>query len=192
MMRILLFIFAVLTSTVLNAQKDTTVYAEEDLYEDDPYFWSYTKEIGINFTPFVSKFVPFNLGENSAGPIGIKYKRYYSKRAFVINFGADISSEIINNGVPFFFLGIGAESRKPITKDKKITYSSGLEIFLSAADEDIGTLGIAKNYGLQYHFTKRIFLSTDAALRLGSDFESEGITIKFELPVALFVNVRLY
>ena len=30
-------------------EKDS-VYAEEDLYEDDPYYWSYTKEIGINIT----------------------------------------------------------------------------------------------------------------------------------------------
>ena len=69
----------------LQAQKPTKnkedVYNLEDLYDDDPYYWSYTKEIGVNFTPLISKFVPFNLGENNAGLIGLKWKKYYSKRA---------------------------------------------------------------------------------------------------------------
>lgn len=192
MMRVILIILSIHCVLGLYGQKDSTVYAEEDLYEDDPYFWSYTKEIGINFTPLISKFIPFNLGENSAGLIGLRYRKFYSKRAFIVNFGADISSESFDNSIPSFYLGLGAENRKPISKDKKITYSSGVEIFLSIVNNEDGNIGIAKNYGLQYHFSKRIFASTDAALRLASDFGNEGILIKFELPVALFVNVRLY
>lgn len=193
--RVLLLILLIHLGVILNGQKDSSVYAEEDLYEDDPYFWSYTKEIGINFTPLVSKFIPFNLGENSAGEIGLRYRRYYSKRAFTVNFGADILSTSSENTLPSLYLGLGAENRKPISKDKKITYSSGIELFFSVqnqAGDETGIIGISKNYGLQYHFSKRIFASTDAALRLGTDFENEGILIKFELPIALFVNVRLY
>ncbi|MBK9566322.1 MAG: hypothetical protein IPO37_14490 [Saprospiraceae bacterium] len=64
--------------------QDTTasVYAEEDLYEDDPYFWSHTKEIGLNFTPLLSKFIPFNLGKADAGLIGLKYKNTIQKGLF--------------------------------------------------------------------------------------------------------------
>lgn len=49
-MRVILIILSIHCVLGLYGQKDSTVYAEEDLYEDDPYFWSYTKEIGINFT----------------------------------------------------------------------------------------------------------------------------------------------
>lgn len=192
MMRIILILILFLSVIGLYGQKDSTVYSEEDLYEDDPYFWSYTKEIGINFTPLISKFIPFNLGDNNAGQIGLRYRKFYSKRAFIVNFGADLSSESFDNSVPNFYLGLGAENRKPISKDKKITYSSGIEIFFAVDNNEEGNIGFAKNYGLQYHFSKRIFASTDAALRIASDFEDEGISIKFELPIALFVNVRLY
>lgn len=170
--------------------KVDTIYAEEDLYEDDPYFWSFTKEVGINFTPLISKFVPFNLGNNSAGDIGIRWKKYYSKRAFRFNFGAnfdDISSEGEDN---FLFLSLGVEKRHPISKDKKIFYTSGWDGFLRVTDDN-GTVGASKIYGFEYHFTKRIFISTEGALNIGFISDS-GINLEFMLPVAIFVNVRLY
>lgn len=173
-----------------------SVYNEEDLYEDDPYFWSYTREVGLNFTPLLSKFVPFNLGENSAGLIGLKYKKYYSKRAFKVDFGISISDDDINiNGNPFAYLGVGIETRYPITKDKKIAYTSSFDIFLSAEGLNGNpVLGFAKGYGIEYHFTKRIFLSTDASFQVGRNLDqfSEGIVLKFLLPTAIFVNIRLY
>ena len=75
----ILFLFV--ENAFAQEKRDTSkvsVYAEEDLYVDDPYFWSYTSEIGINFTPLISQLVPFNLGENSAGDIGLKWKKYYA------------------------------------------------------------------------------------------------------------------
>jgi hypothetical protein len=173
-----------------------SVYNEEDQYEDDPYFWSYTKEVGLNFTPLISKFVPFNLGENEAGLIGLKYKKYYSKRAFKMDFGVNISEDDIDNGAnPFAYLGLGIETRYPITKDKKIAYTSAFDLFFSAEGVDGNPiLGFSKGYGLEYHFTKRIFLSTEAALQIGRNLDefSDGLVLKFLLPTAIFVNIRLY
>lgn len=180
----------------LQAQKPTKnkedVYNLEDLYDDDPYYWSYTKEIGVNFTPLISKFVPFNLGENNAGLIGLKWKKYYSKRAFRINFGANINEINVDSEENLFlYFGLGIETRHPITKDKKWAYTSSFDLFLRAADE-VGILGLSKGYGFEYHFTKRIFISTEAALNVGLDFDQEVPIIEFQLPLAIFVNVRLY
>lgn len=197
----LLLVFILFTINLnISAQpaekKDTfSVYALEDQFEDDPYFWSYSKEIGINFTPLVSKFVPFNLGQNDAGLIGLKWKKYYSKRAFRINFGADIRSESIDDNSVFAYLAFGVETRHPITKDKKIAYTSAWDLFFSAEGEDGNPIiGVSKSYGFEYHFSKRLFISTEAALQIGrplDDFE-EGIIINFQLPTAIFVNIRLY
>lgn len=175
-------------------EKDS-VYAEEDLYEDDPYYWSYTKEIGINFTPLLSKFVPFNLGQNDAGLIGLKYKKYYSKRAFRINLGANISDDVVRDGNPFVYIGFGIETRYPITKDKKLSYTSAYDLFLSAEGEDGEPIfGFSKGYGFEYHLGKRVFLSTEAAFQIGRTIGEfgEGIVFNFQLPTAIFVNVRLY
>lgn len=193
---ITIIILLVYIGTVISQESkekvDSSVYAEEDQYEDDPYFWSYTKEIGINFTPLVSKLVPFNLGQNDSGLIGLRWKKYYSSRAFRINFGANVSGDIIDNGNPFIYLSFGVEKRYPITKDKKLAYTSAWDLAFSVeGEEGEGFYGIAKGYGFEYHITKRIFLSTEAQMNLGVGGE-EGIKVQFQLPTAVFVNVRLY
>ncbi len=175
------------------SDKKENVYAEEDQYEDDPYYWSYSKEIGINFTPLISKLVPFNLGQNEAGRVGLIWKKYYSKRAFRISLGANITESFQNVGTDFFYLAFGLERRYPITKDKKIAYTSSWDLFLQADENDDGPgIGLAKGYGFEYHFTKRIFISTEAQFRIGLGGEFGGPVIEFQLPVAIFVNVRLY
>lgn len=189
---ILLVYIGTIISQESKEKVDSSVYAEEDQYEDDPYFWSYTKEIGINFTPLVSKLVPFNLGQNDSGLIGLRWKKYYSSRAFRINFGANVSGDVIDNGNPFIYLSFGVEKRYPITKDKKLAYTSAWDLAFSVeGEEGEGFYGIAKGYGFEYHITKRIFLSTEAQMNLGVGGE-EGIKVQFQLPTAVFVNVRLY
>jgi hypothetical protein len=187
------FCISVTISGQTESQDTTaTVYAEEDLYEDDPYFWSHTKEIGLNFTPLLSKFIPFNLGKTDAGLIGLKYKKYYSERAFLVNFGSNITSRASNDGSIFFYLGFGLERRRPISKDKKFAYTSGYEIFFSADGADASsTAAFAKSYGFEYHFNKRLFLSTEGALQIGLS-DPEPFFIRFAIPVAIFLNVRLY
>ena len=56
-----------------------SVYAEED-HEDGPIFLVYTKEIGLNMTPLISKFVPFNFVETKLSTVGFKYKKNFSER----------------------------------------------------------------------------------------------------------------
>lgn len=187
-----------LSTMVMSGQSEPkkgkeNVYAEEDEYEDDPYFWSYSKEIGINFTPLISKLVPFNLGQNQSGNIGLIWKKYYSKRAFRVSLGASITENFENVGTDFFYLAFGLERRYPITKDKKITYTSAWDIFLQGNENDEGPgLGLVKGYGFEYHITKRIFLSTEAQFKLGTGGQEGGPLIEFLLPTAVFVNVRLY
>ncbi|MGB4959112.1 MAG: hypothetical protein WBO36_06515 [Saprospiraceae bacterium] len=192
-----LFVILMMSMLRLSGQYDTiemvdSIYAEEELYEDDPYFWSNTKEVALNFTPLVSKLVPFNLGQNEAGNVGLIYRRYYSKRAFRVSFGANLNESSFDLG-QFIYLGIGIERRRPIAKNKKWTYTSGWELFINpASDPEGSSIGIRKLYGLEYHASKRIFISTEASLLFGILIDGEGPLIRFDPPVAIFVNVRLY
>lgn len=185
----------VISKNVSTQSKDNTtpdVYAEEELYEDDPYFWSYSKEVGLNMTSLLSKFVPFNLGDNSAGLVDFRWKKYYGTRAFRLNLGASVTDLDSDTG-QFFHLSLGLEKRYPIAKSKKVSYSSSWDLFgeIDNLNEE-GNLGVSKGYGLEYHFTRRIYISTEANLRVGFGGDSESLTINFERPAAIFLHVRLY
>jgi hypothetical protein len=188
-----LFVFIAVAGNAVGQQDSSkvSVYAEEDLYEDDPYFWSNTKEIGINITPLLSRFVPFNLGDKQPGALGFQWKRYYAKRAFRFGLGANVTGFDQNDGNNFLFLSFGLEKRHPISKDKKLTYSSAWDVVLQVSEnEDEFLAGIAKGYGIEYHFTKRIFAGTQAQMILGSG--ANGPHIEFRLPTDIFIHVRLY
>jgi hypothetical protein len=64
-------------------------------------------------------------------------------------------------------------------------------LFLRAQSET-GILGLSKGYGFEYHFSKRIFASTEAALNFGLDLDNDIPVFEFQLPLAIFVNIRLY
>jgi len=193
-MRIQIFIFlffcALQPSMGQVGQDTVSVYAEEDLYEDDPYFWSNSREISINVTPLASRFVPFNLGENIAGTTGLVYRKYFSTRALKVSFGANLS-DIVNEEDLFLYLALGLEKRYPVSRDKKLAYSSSWELFFEGENESSST-GVMKGYGLEYHFSKRIFIGTQAGLRFGLNLDVGGPVIDFRLPTDLFVGVRLY
>ncbi|MCE2788757.1 MAG: hypothetical protein LW630_02460 [Saprospiraceae bacterium] len=178
--------------SVYGQKQDTTlnsVYAEEDLYEDDPYFWSNTKEVGLNITPLLSRFVPFNFGDRPPGMQGFQWKRYYSKRAFRLGLGANIG-ESTADSQNFFLLSVGLEKRYPISRDKKWTYSSSWDAMIQAAVEESFLAGISKGYGLEFHLNRRIFLGTQAQLILGID--NDGPRIMFQMPADVFLHVRIY
>jgi len=188
-----ILIFIICGMSVHGQKQDTTsnsVYAEEDLYEDDPYFWSHTKEVGLNVTPLLSRFVPFNFGDRTPGMLGFQWKRYYSKRAFRFGLGANIG-ESTADSQNFFLLSVGLEKRHPISRDKKWTYSSSWDIIIQAAeDEDLFLAGVSKGYGLEFHLNRRIFLGTQAQLIIGSG--NDGPRIVFQMPADIFFHVRLY
>lgn len=191
LMAMILFLsLGVQSQTII--KKDTfSVYAQEDWYEDDPYFWSNTKEIGLNIMPLATQFVPFNFVPRNEGQVGLLYKRYYSKRAFRCSFGANLTDEAFENSEGFFYLSLGIERRHPVTKDKKVSYTSGWDVILTASEFNSFT-GVSKIYGLEYHISKRIFLSTEAALLFGLNIEFGEPVIRFRPPATVFFNVRLY
>jgi hypothetical protein len=188
----LLLVFISLTAWTQQPDSvSISVYAEEDQYEDDPYFWSNTKETGLNITPLISRFVPFNLGERQPGVLGLQWKRYYSTRAFRFGFGADIGNDLNDQKENFLYLSVGLEKRHAISRDKKWTYASSWDLILQAGEsEESFIAGIGKGYSIEYHFTKRLFVSTQAQLIAGTD--TSGLRILFQMPTDLYFHVRLY
>lgn len=172
--------------------KDLTELTDAELRERSD--WSYTSEIGLNVTPLISQLVPFNLGGINSGLIGLKYRKYFDTRAFKVNFGANLGNDDFNSEVEnLLYIGLGFEKRHVL--DKKWFYTSGWELYLSGfsnAQTDDFHFGVAKNYGIEYSLNKQLYLSTEGALRLGIDTDNEGPRILFDLPVAIFLNVRIY
>lgn len=159
---------------------------------DTSYYWSRTREIGMDFTGLISQFVPFNLNKAAPAMIGLRAKFYDVKTAFRINFG--LSN--IDNTEGRFYISVGYEKRKPVYK--KIFYTGGWDGVIKVEPNDnpnfnngIGSrllIGPARHYGLEYHFSEKFFIATEAFLNL---LIGTGADIGFTPPTNLYLHVRL-
>lgn len=155
-------------------------------------FWANSREVGLNFTSLISKFVPFNIGDKSSGLIGIKSKFYGDNFAFRTTFGASTSNE--SGG--FFHFGLGYERRFGLSG--KFTYTSGWQTLLEVESAGRGNgssllLGAAKFYGLEYNLYDNFFLGAESQLAIGINSGNDnGLELSFRYPVALFANVRIF
>ena len=163
-----------------------TAQAQKDPTEN---FWSRSNEIGLNFTPFLSKLIPFNFTDSDAGLVGLNWKSYGLKNAFRMSFGANLAQDDFFNTDNYLYLSIGYEKRRGLGKNW--SYTTGWEAILEADEKDESSfIGASKFFGIEYNFTDRIYVSTEGALRMG--FSSGLPAVQIDLPIALFFNVRLF
>jgi hypothetical protein len=188
-----LFLISCIFSTYTEAQPlsnaDTNQFKK---YQYGNNFWANSKEIGLNFTPLISKFIPFNIGDKSSGFVGIKAKYYMKDFAFRTSFGADLG----NRTLGFLHFGVGYERRRFVSK--KITYTSGWQTILETQNEIVNSqtnaiLGVLKFYGLEYNITENFFLGAESQFVIGLNLggNNAGAEFSFRPPVALFANVRI-
>jgi len=156
------------------------------------------KEIGLNFTQFVSQFVPFNIKNVKDGPIGYSYK-YYNNRNFALRFGfgANISSsdDFANSHIA---IRLGYEKRKHLTG--KFYYTKGWDVLTVLGNFNLpsksdsprfgpGSLGLGPVIGVEYHITDKIIFTTESMLFLGIS-SSTFLDISILPPTAFFVHFR--
>jgi len=153
------------------------------------------KEIGLNFTQFVSQFVPFNIKNVKDGPIGYSYKYYNNHNtALRFGFGANISS-LENFENTHFALRLGFEKRKHLTG--KFYYTKGWDILAILGSFNLpsksfgpgGALGLGPVIGVEYHITDKIIFTTESMLFLGIS-ATTFIDISILPPTAFFVHFR--
>ena len=98
-----------------------------DTTEQYQNFWKYGKEVGLNVSPLLRKFIPFNLSPTNPveNLLALKTKWYGEKRAVIINFGIDVGDNNITNNL---FLSLGYERRRNISEHWK--YTTGWEVSL--------------------------------------------------------------
>ncbi len=179
--RITFFLFLLHLSQV-NAQgnKDSTEYQN---------FWQYGKEVGVNVTPLLRKFVPFNLSPNNPldNLLALKTKWYGKKHAFIINFGIDVND---NNDFNTIFLSLGYERRRNISEKWK--YTTGWEASLITVNpsvfDDTPFLGVSKPYGIEYHFYDNFYLATEARFFMSV---GDGINFKLFTPSSIYFCMLL-
>lgn len=167
------------------------VFAQSTTSDTSEYqnFWQYGKEVGINVTPLLRKFVPFNLSptNNRDNLLALKTKWYGKKLAFILNFGADLND---NNDFNSFFLSLGYERRRNISEKWK--YTTGWEASMITVNEDTfnddPALGLSKPYGIEYHFYDNFYLATEARLFIGITDEP---VFKLFLPSSIYFCMLL-
>lgn len=160
---------------------------EEEVEEVDKkpeYFWSYQRELGLNFSPLISKIVPFNLGDPDAGFSNFSFKKYGRKFAFRINAGIDFDDEDDESG--FALLTLGFERRRQITK--KVTLATGMDFGIFGFFDDDPFLNISFLYGFEYNINEKLYLSTEANIQF---LMGNGSQLRVNPPVAIFFYVRI-
>ncbi len=178
-----------------NAQLDTlpgfkfttTVVKADDIFERyEEYYYSRGKEIGLDFTSLLDRFIPFNFIQQNSALAGIKFKKYGKSIGFRLAFGGNLDSFGDN---PFLYFSVGYEKRRQI--HNRWTYTRGWELYGfgdSRNDRDENGLGISRFYGIEYNINDKMFVSTEAALQLG--IQDGFPDINFNIPTTLFFNIR--
>jgi hypothetical protein len=175
----------------VNAQ--TIVLENDDSKPLSGNFWANSTEVGLNCTPLLSKFVPFNLGPKATEVIGIKTKVNGENIGFKFAFGSDINA---GGGNSYFYMSIGYEKRRPIAG--KFTFTSGWDGVISFNQlqpaEVPSIFGLGKFFDLEYNINDRFFIGTEAEFYFGipTNFDAGNVSfIKFMSPTSLYFNIRL-
>ena len=152
------------------------------------YPWSYKKEIALNVTNLVQRFIPLNLLDFSEQSVAVKAKWYGRKAAFRMDLGADVPTNITPN-VPrmtSFHISMGYE-RKVVLWKGKWAYTTGALLTIEQKLDD-GIAGVQKHIGIEYNLNPNVQLSTETSLFAGSVFGDFGFI--FRPPTALYLQVR--
>lgn len=176
----------------LDGQNDTSIIEKVDQEDFEEYenFWQYGKEVGVNLTPLATKFIPFNLSSGNLGNqiLAIKTKWYGKTRAFIINFGFNLDSE---EEMEQLYLGLGYERRRNVSH--RIKYTTGWELAAWTGENpnlDAPFIGLAKSYGIEYHFYDNFYLSTETRFLIGVGGD-DGIGFELVPPTSIYFNMLL-
>lgn len=155
-------------------------------YEKEQYYFSKSKEIGLDVTSLLAQLTPFNTVKAPQSLIGLKVKWYGRKVAFRINFGFDL--EDIEQDISFAYFAGGYEKRRPL--NRSFAYTSGWEgiIKLEGSDQNL-FIGAGNFHGIDYNINNSIFLGIEAEMRLLFSPDI-GASFKFLPPTSIFLNVR--
>ncbi len=157
------------------------------------------KEIGLNFTQFVSQFVPFNIKKVRSGPIGYSYK-YYNRNntALRFGFGANLSSSD-DFADTRFSIRLGYEKRKHLSG--KFYYTKGWDALAVLGSFNlpsktgnnsfgpVAAVGFGPVIGVEYHITDKIIFTTESMLFLGISAIT-FLDISILPPTAFFIHFR--
>lgn len=158
---------------------------EQEVEKKEEYYWSYHREVGLNFSPLISKLVPFNLGDSDVGFTNFSFKKYGRKFGFRINAGIDFDDEEEEND-GFALLTLGFEKRRLITK--KVTLATGMDFGLFGFFDDDPFFNISTFYGFEYNINEKLFFATEANIQL---LMGDGLQLRVNPPVAIFFYVRI-
>jgi hypothetical protein len=186
--KILLLSFCIAFYNALSGQNPVETAKTNDFYPK-------ARVVGLNMTPLITHFVPFNRADpKQAGPFLIRFRNYGKKNnAFRLGLGVSILSDDFTDNITdnFLHLQIGWEKRKNISQ--RWAYYRAFDFILSVGNnktpggnndnDDTGGLGVGFGMGMEYAIARNVTLSTEAQLML---LLPRGIELV--PPVGLFLN----
>lgn len=172
---------------IMNIAQAIELESEEEYKEKqkEEYYWSYEKEVGLNFTPLIANLIPFNLGETNGGFTNFRFKKYGRKLAFRLNMGIE-SDPRGDFDEGFALVTIGYERRRSLSK--KITYTSGIDFGIFGFFDSDPSVIFSPFYGFEYNFNEKFFVGAEGNIEFAFG-ESGGIRVN--PPVAIFFNARI-
>ena len=189
---ILIFLSGYLQTSIAQSELDKEYDIKIDTseyYEAEEFYFSRQREVGLDFTPLISKLIPFNLTETEQQLVGLRYKRYRRTHAFRMSLGASLKSTF-DQFDNFFFFSIGYEKRKSVAR--KWSYTTGIEFVVffeeSPTFRDENFTGLSKLYGFEYNISDQIFVATEASLSFL--FGDDGNRLTLNVPQSIFLFVR--
>jgi len=154
-------------------------------------------ELGLNMSPLLSKFIPFQNATLISGPYNIVYRGGKNNRFFQMKFGANVPSldAFIQPSDIHFNISLGFLRRRILSK--RFSYSFGHNFMAyggslnTPADSGADSAGLGYGFesNISFHLNKFIALETGLLLFAGIDLGYPRIT--FVPPLALNVVIRL-
>lgn len=188
-MKLLTFVFLILGTTILHAQKNDT---DSKLILPERY-----SLVGLNTTPLLVQLIPFNRTDPIVtGPYNITFQRFKGKNGFRFSLGAFLDFDSIESEEDFHLnIRLGWASRRVLAGNW--AYTHAWDAYLSAGDlnfngvkeEESATLGIGPSWGVEFFINKTVNLSIESSLLIGIAPDDEGFKFTFIPPVALNINL---
>lgn len=181
MKKYLIYILFIIVSQQGFSQVDTTEKGKP------VFLWSYQKEVALNMTNLVQRFIPLNLQDFSQQAIAMKFKAFGRKAGFRMDLGAHVEGGgSLGLNLNDFHCSLGYERKYEVWK-QKWALTTGWMLMVEQRNDN-GIVGVKKHVGIEYNINPNVQVSTEVALIAGNVFGEFGVL--FDPPGSVYLQVR--
>lgn len=157
------------------------------------------RETGVNMTPLLTMFIPFNRSNpNVTGPYMIKFHRYKNNKFFRSSLGANLGDLFQDGTNSHLNMRFGWGKRRllherfAVLSTFDITIVAGDLNILGTKSENGAKFAVGPTWGMEYAINTKMTVGTETSLLIGIGIDAfSGFVFEFVPPVALYLNMRM-